>query len=496
MGAEAGPLSKLSTTGVAAAAAAAILAVQAYRRWRSEPRNVSYQWRIWPFGHLHLVAKGLDKCRQHDEITKAFEELQTETYYLDIPLQPPIILTVDPKNIEHILKGNFDNYPKGNLFGPRFNDLLGDGIFNADGALWHSQRKTSSKMFTANKFKNHIWKVVDKNSAKVVQLLRSTRQGEVVDMFSVLNRFTLDSIGEIGFGADVGSLEHANSPFLASFDRAQQICMLRFVIPGWPIFRLLGLGTEWGTRRHVGALRDYARTIVRDLKGTLEHEAGDSFVGLFMKSGEEHSDKLLEDLVLNFLIAGRDTTAQAMGWCLWEIMQHSCVEEKILEEAAKVMGGQAMTYDMINKLEYLDAVIRESLRLHPSVPLDGKEAAADDTLPNGTWVARGSTVAWSTYAMGRNRRIWGEDAAVFRPERWFAFDTPPDAYTYMVFHAGPRECLGKRLAMVEMKALLLLIVKEVKLTLAVPPEEVRPDFQLTIGMSTGLPCHARPRSAP
>jgi len=138
-------------------------------------------------------------------------------------------------------------------------------------------------------------------------------------------------------------------------------------------------------------------------------------------------------------------------------------------------------------------VIRESLRLHPSVPIDAKETLADDTLPNGTWVARGSTVAWSAYAMGRSRRLWGEDAAEFRPERWLEMDSPPDAYTYAVFHAGPRECLGKRLAMVEMKALLLMIVKEVQLTLAVPAEEVRPDFQLTIGMSTGLPCHARPR---
>merc|ERR1712151_550981 len=97
-----------------------------------------------------------------------------------------------------------------------------------------------------------------------------------IDLFNVLNRFTLDSIGEIGFGADVGSLEKPDSPFLASFDRAQQ---------------------------------------------------------LFMKSGEAPSDKLLEDLVLNFLIAGRDTTAQAMSWCLWNIMQHPEVERGILAEA-------------------------------------------------------------------------------------------------------------------------------------------------------------------
>merc|ERR1712050_248121 len=96
---------------------------------------------------------------------------------------------------------------------------------------------------------------------------------------------------------------------------------------------------------------------------------------------------------------------------------------------------------------------------------------------------------------GRSTRLWGQDAAQFKPERWLAMDTPPDAYTYPVFHAGPRECLGKRLAMVEMKAFLLTVLREVKLTLAVPPEAIRPDLQLTIGMSSGLPCHVAPRLA-
>merc|ERR1719356_1976356 len=253
---------------------------------------------------------------------------------------------------------------------------------------------------------------------------------------------------------------------------------------------------ECGTRRHIGSLRKYSKTIVQDLKDGSNPDAGDSFVGLFIKSGEAPSDKLLEDLVLNFLIAGKDTTAQAMAWCLWNIAQHPAVEEKILQECREVCGDGPLSYDMINRLDYLEAVIREGLRLHPSVPLDFKQVLADDTLPNGTWVSRGSSVAYSTYSMGRSKRIWGEDADEFRPERWLTMDVVPDSYANPVFHAGPRECLGKRLAMVEMKALLLLVVKEIKLTLAVPAEEVRPDFQLTIGMSTGLPCHVRPSAAP
>jgi cytochrome P450 len=212
-----------------------------------------------------------------------------------------------------------------------------------------------------------------------------------------------------------------------------------------------------------------------------------------MKSGESHSDALLEDLVLNFLIAGRDTTAQAMAWCLWNILQHPEVERRILEEAESVCSEGALAYEHMAKLDYLQAVISESLRLFPSVPIELKYTLADDTLPNGTFVPRGTTMAYSAYCMGRSAKLWGPDAEQFRPERWLAMQGPVDAYAYPVFHAGPRECLGKRLAMVEMKALLLRVLRTVKLSLAVSPEEIRPDLQVTLGMSTGLPCHVARR---
>jgi len=483
----------ISTATVVGTLLAGTVALQTYLRWRRLPRGVPQAWKLWPFGHLHIVVNALRGYRLHDTLVENFKALG-DTILLDIPTQPPFIFTIDPKNVEHILKTNFENYPKGQFMHTRAADLLGDGIFNADGALWHSQRKTSSKMFTANKFKTHIWKVVHKNSDKVVSLLEATNPGEVVDIFDVLNRFTLDSIGEIGFGADIRSLEKADSPFLQSFDRAQQILVFRFFIPGWQLFRFFGLGTEWSTRRHIGLLRAYSSNIVNDLKGKLDGEVGDSFVGLFMKSGEATSNSLLEDLVLNFLIAGRDTTAQAMAWCLWNIMQKPEVEKKILDEGDRVCGeGQPLTYEKISSLEYLGAVISESLRLYPSVPIDVKTAAGDDTLPDGSFVPRGTTIAYSAFGMGRSTKIWGEDAEQFKPDRWLDMATPVDAYSYPVFHAGPRECLGKRLAQVEMKSLLLTILRHVKLELAVPVHHIRPDLQLTLGMSSGLPCTVRRR---
>ena len=91
------------------------------------------------------------------------------------------------------------------------------------------------------------------------------------------------------------------------------------------------------------------------------------------------------------------------------------------------------------------------------------------------------------FAMGRSTQIWGDDAHAFNPERWLLRDIP-SPYCYPVFNAGPRECLGKRLAMIEMKACLVRVLQTVKLSLAVPREAIHYDIQPTLGMSSGLPC--------
>merc|ERR1711920_271335 len=100
----------------------------------------------------------------------------------------------------------------------------------------------------------------------------------------------------------------------------------------------------------------------------------------------------------------------------------------------------------------------------------------------------GTKLIYDIYSMGRDPATWGNDAHVFRPERWLEMSTPPSSYAFPVFNAGPRECLGKRLAMVEMKTCLAMLLPSVSFELAVSPDMVTTAAQLTIGMGNGLPC--------
>lgn len=439
------------------------------------------------------AAKAMAAKRLHYWLYESWCAGGNSNFLLSIPMQPPMVLTADPKDVEYCLKTNFANYPKGKFSNDVAGDLLGDGIFNADGESWHAQRKTASKMFTANRFKNHIWKVVEKNAATLVNLLRDAIGKEPIDLFDLMNRFTLDSIGEIGFGSDIQSLTRPDSPFLESFDKAQAMIPPRVMDPFWKIHRFFQTGHQAGSKKHLHRLRTLCTEIVDKLKA----DPGDSFVGLFisnaLESGETFDDKFMQDLILNFLIAGRDTTAQALAWSIFSITQNPEVERKLMAEIDKVCGQEPLAYDHLPKLEYTQAVVYEGLRLFPSVPQTGRQCQADDTWPSGTFVPGGSQIWVSSFCMGRNKEVWGEDAAQYRPERWAEMATFPDSYHFPAFHAGPRECLGKRLATVEMKVAMVNLFRHFKYRLAVPPEQISPDVTVTIGMHPGLPCYVAER---
>lgn len=224
------------------------------------------------------------------------------------------------------------------------------------------------------------------------------------------------------------------------------------------------------------------------------------FIGEMKRNGcsstvddlSKQDEQFLRDLIMNFLIAGRDTTAQALSWTFYLLAQHPTIEAHLHAEIVEVLGDGPLTYEGINRLEYAQCVVNEVLRLYPSVPKNIKVAVSDDVLPDGTIIPAGCNIAHTPFVMGRSKAIWGEDAAVFKPERWIgrAFS---DAYSYPVFHAGPRECLGRRMAYLEMKVCLAALLRKYHFKLSVDPSEVFYAESLTLPMATALPMVAARR---
>ena len=195
-------------------------------------------------------------------------------------------------------------------------------------------------MFTQKLMTTHMWKVVSKNSNKVADLLLSSDQDASVDVFNVMNRFTLD----LGFGKSIGALDNADSPFLNSFDKGQQILFMRLVSLGWIVQRKLRLFHERSSAHHFRLLKQYSLEKIQGLKQKIDSAAGDSFVSKFMKeqarTGKPYDDQFLQDLVLNFLIAGRDATVRSLSWTFFLLRTHPHVEKRVLEESGDLIGDR------------------------------------------------------------------------------------------------------------------------------------------------------------
>ena len=383
------------------------------------------------------------------------------------------------ENLRHILKTNFDNYGKGDMWTRVLGELLGTGIFAVDGDRWKIHRQLMSNMFSRNLLRHSaaIFR------AKILKVLKTFAQAEEddsdsggfkVDLQDVFFRLTLDSMSIVSFDVDLHSVENEKQhEFALAFDELSSLCQKRFLDPLFQLKRMSRLSwRENRIRKLKSVVDDFAYTIIASKRRSAEEGSplGPDLLSRFIdharKTGEDIADSKLRDVIMNVLLAGRDTTACALSWTFYELTRHPDVVQKIVEEVIAVcgVGDQAeYTYDTMTKLKYTHCVALEVLRLHPSVTNDPRYAVKDDVLPDGTRIPAGAGFDLCFYTMLRKEETWGDDALQFKPER-FLDEKEPSPFKYPVFHAGPRMCLGKPLALMNMKlAMSMMLTSEFKI---------------------------------
>ncbi|GAA5904139.1 hypothetical protein JCM6882_003957 [Rhodosporidiobolus microsporus] len=383
-----------------------------------------------------------------------------------------------PEWLEYVQKTNFRNYQKGRRFHKNLSGLLGDGIFSVDGNAWHLQRKTTAKLFTGNNFRRVISAGLDHNLDRLTTIVgRHADSGQVFDLSDLFFRFTLSSFTEFAFGHDIGALStetDAPVPFAQAFDYAQVVMNNRFTNPFWPIFEYLN-GDHWRVKEATKQIDDFAYGIIAareeeglgGFTGEQKKEAAQAdMLSLYMSLRDEEgaplSRKMLRDALLNLVIAGRDTTAQALSWTFFHLLLHP---EHIAPLRAEVdtLPSDKVDFDTFREMVQTPAVFMEGLRLHPSVPKNAWEALEDDQIPGGPRIEKGDIVAWIDWKMARDPDVWGKDAKEFKPSRWVDEDgqlVKESQWKAHMFNGGYRLCLGQQLAMYEATAVLASLFRE------------------------------------
>lgn len=430
---------------------------------------------------------------------EAIKKDPTKPFSLVLPFMRAIDISV-PEHLEYVQKTNFANYEKGSLQAGIMRDVLGEGIFATDGAKWSVQRKATSKIFSANNFRGVITRAIDDDIAKLTTIIGNHADaGREFDLAALFFAFTLSSFTSMAFGQDIGALKIDDDtpvPFAVAFDFAQSRMDSRVFEPLYPLTELFSSDGR-KMRAAVKTISDFAYDIIDkrakdvELETKGEKEAGaDDLLTLYMalrdEKGQPMSRTALRDAVVNLIIAGRDTTAQALSWTYFQLMAQPELFKTLQKE---VDEAETIDYDNFKDLTQTLATFNEGMRLHPSVPKNIKTAVADDQIPNGPFIRAGEMVVWNDWSMGRSTDVWGPDAIEFKPSRWI--DEAGELVKVSQwkghwFNGGSRLCLGQNLATFEGAMVLATISKHFDLTFAPGYHETVPMIDLGTTEKTPL----------
>ncbi|RLN86882.1 hypothetical protein BBJ28_00002131 [Nothophytophthora sp. Chile5] len=476
-----------------------------------------------PSGYLPILRNTVTVMRAnwsgrfHDWILDHCRKWPGKPWCLHLLRKEPMVVVCCPEAFEDIQKTQFDAFDKSPFVSEAMYDVLGQGIFVIGGPLWFHQRKTASHLFTSQMIQHSMDVVVADKCTALVKRLDAVSHEEcsadrVVNLRRLLDLYTLDIFAKVGFGVDLHGVESNNNVgLLDAFERAPVRIMERIQQPPWlwKLQRWLNVGPERQLAEDMKLTNDLVYGVIsrsieeksnrRADAPTADDGGREDLISLFIeKSDVEYTQgthttkdlKLMRDFVISFLAAGRETTAQTVAWVILMMNRYPKVLERVRQEIKDnlpdVASGKQCTPTMeeIQHLVYLEATVRETLRLFPVVAIGERMATRDVTLYDGTFIKAGTIMLMPHYAMGRMATVWGDDAEEFKPERCIDEVTGKlkvvSPFKFSAFLGGPRICLGKTFALAEVKITLAALLSQFDL------KTVKDPFDFTYRSSVTL----------
>ncbi len=370
---------------------------------------------------------------------------------VSLPVRRPATLILNsPDDIRHVLATNPQNYRKtgGPVIGKR---LLGQGLL-ASGEPIHSQQR---HIIQPSFHRQAVSSFVDMIQEETQKQINSWKPGSIVDVFREMVRLTLAIIGKAYFSTDFADVV---DELYTGFDVGQRFMQrpLNFVPESIP--------TQLH-RRYKKATISVDR-IMYDLirsRRTLEKKPNDLLTTLVEArdaDGKPLSEQQIRDDIVNIILAGHETTANALAWTWYLLSQHPRVEERMHTEIATVFDGRGPTEENLPRLQYTEMVFDESMRLYPPAWILSRLALNDDELDSGVRIPKGTIVNILPYVAHRNSQYFPHPDK-FDPERF-----APEArrarpsFVYLPFGGGPRGCIGETFARTEALIILSTVAQQ------------------------------------
>ncbi len=389
----------------------------------------------------------------------------------------PLYVTADADLAHKVLVEDAGSYKKsaGLAF---LVPLLGEGLLTSEDPTHKRHRKLLAPAFAPKRLAAYGDTMVDETIAQ----LSHWQRGKEIDLSHEMMELTLAIAGRTMFGADVRSDAAAVS---AGLELAMRSMVDNLTSP-------VRLGYRWPLPRHLKMKRAVAmldevvyRVIREGRKAGVDR--GDVLSMLLLAKDDDGTmltDVQVRDEVMTLLLAGHETTANALTWTWYELGRNPGVLAQLEQEIARVVGNRRVTTDDLPNLPYTLAVIEESMRLHPPAYITGRETTREVELGGHTLPPRAIVTVYIR-AVHRQARYFPNPLA-FLPERML-----PEAkklrprHHYMPFGAGPRVCIGSHFALLEAQLVLVTMIQRAQLQLLT--NHVVPEPLVTLRPKGGMP---------
>ena len=405
-------------------------------------------------------------------------------------LKQNVFIANSPETIRYVFVENKDNYErKSPQMRRALEPLLGDGLFISDGETWSSRRKIQTPLFDSTHIKMFTGTMISTiaEMADDWQTMIEESDASELDIHPEMGKLTAEIIARTLFGEKLGS--ENSSAVVEAFAEYQSVVkqtnLSNFLgLPDW----LPNLNGKMGKgRRAAKTIHDAVDNIIAKAeKGG--HEG--TLVAEFLKANQSESgvDLMTKQQIRNELIvlfmAGHETTANVLAWAWYLISQTPEVEAKLHAELDEVLAGRSPEMSDVENLKYTRAILDETMRLYPPVPILSREAMAEDTIRDRK-VPAGSIMLIVPWLIHRHKKYWDKPDH-FIPERFMPEAPKPIKFSYIPFSAGPRVCLGKNFGIVESVLTIAMLAQRFRLSMPMGTK-VEHECRLTLRPKGRLP---------
>lgn len=428
----------------------------------------------------------------------------------------PVVIIHEPEDLE-VIMGSPHHITKGQEYEPIL-PWLQEGLLVSTGEKWHRRRKILTPTFHFRILEDNLHSI-NKHARNLVRNMLNKR-GEAIVAENFVTLCALDIICETAMGFSLNSQDNQGKEYVHAIKRMSSLIVTK-VLKLWLRRDFIFYSTKYGKEFHkcLTFLHNFTEKIIRERKVSYLAEKAkqennefndeyelyrpkkrqaflDSLIELDIQNPTLFTDKDIREEVDTFMFEGHDTTSAALVFALYQLGNNLDIQDKVYNELSDIFGDseRSATTKDLQEMHYLEKVIKETLRMYPSVPYISRMLSQDLELSGNVVIPKGVNAVIVPFMVHRNPRFF-QNPEVFDPDRFspeYCKNRHP--YSYIPFSAGPRNCIGQKFAMMELKVVISTIIRFSKIETVTKPEEIALSPLLILRSNTPIKIKVTPRN--